>query len=161
MNQKKNNLFTLAIMGLSFNMYAQDAVPAGGGDASGSGGSASFTVGQVAYTTNNGPNGSSTQGVQQPYEISVVTAVQTGSGIGLFCSVYPNPVTEYIILKVENYKLEGLSFQLYDVGGKLLLNDKIVSKETGLSMGDYSSASYLLKVMDHQNEVKTFKIIKN
>jgi hypothetical protein len=68
--------FLILLSTLTFSLstiHAQEAIPAGGGNASGSGGSASYSVGQVVYTTNTGTNGSAAQGVQQPYEISVVS----------------------------------------------------------------------------------------
>ena len=77
---------------------AQESVNATGGDASGSGGSASYSVGQVVYTTNVGTNGSVSQGVQQPYEISVVTAIEEAKGINLTVTAYPNPTTDYLSL---------------------------------------------------------------
>ena len=57
-------------------LLAQEVIPTSGGTASGSGGSASYTIGQMIYTTNNGVNGSVSQGIQQPYEISVVSGIE-------------------------------------------------------------------------------------
>ncbi|MFT7299094.1 MAG: hypothetical protein ACI9WO_001916 [Sphingobacteriales bacterium] len=45
-------------------LQAQETVPATGGEATGNGGSSSYTVGQVVYTTNTGTNGSVAQGSQ-------------------------------------------------------------------------------------------------
>ncbi|MFT6196114.1 MAG: hypothetical protein ACJAXY_000429, partial [Nonlabens sp.] len=44
-------------------MYSQQTIPTSGGDATGSGGSSSYTVGQLVYTTNTG-SGTVIQGVQ-------------------------------------------------------------------------------------------------
>jgi hypothetical protein len=140
---------------------AQEAIPATGGNASGSGGSATYTFGQVVYTTNTGTNGSVAQGVQQPYEISNVTGIEEAKGITLQCSVYPNPTTDFITLKVENFSLSDLTFQLYDLNGKLLENRKIESNETSIDMSNLNPASYFLKVVQSNKEVKTFKIIQN
>ncbi|RLD56213.1 MAG: T9SS C-terminal target domain-containing protein, partial [Bacteroidetes bacterium] len=85
MNMKIRNFMIVALLflGLS-NLQAQEVIPATGGEASGSGGSASYTVGQVVYTTNTGTNGNSvSQGVQQPYEISVVTGIAEAKDINL------------------------------------------------------------------------------
>lgn len=82
-------------------LRAQDAVPMSGGNASGSGGSACYSVGLVVYTTNTGTNGSVAQGVQQPFEISVVSGIEDAKEITLQYSVYPNPATNYLILKIE------------------------------------------------------------
>ncbi len=72
-------------------------------EASGSDGTASYTVGQVVYTTETGTNGYSiAQGVQQPFEISVVTGIKEAKDISLSVSAYPNPTSDYLIVKVEN-----------------------------------------------------------
>lgn len=52
--------------------FAQDVKPASGGNASGSGGSASYSVGQVFYTSPTGAGGSSGLGIQT---ISIMTQV--------------------------------------------------------------------------------------
>ena len=54
-------------------LHAQTGIPAAGGNASGTGGSVSFSVGQVFYLMNTGTTGSVLEGVQQPFEISETT----------------------------------------------------------------------------------------
>ncbi len=73
MKYKNLKLSAILLLGLGLTgLQAQTSVNATGGNASGSGGSASYSVGQVVYTTHTGTNGSVAQGVQQPFEISVV-----------------------------------------------------------------------------------------
>jgi hypothetical protein len=142
-------------------IQAQSTIPASGGNATGTGGSVSYSVGQLFYNTNTGTTGTVSQGVQRPYEISVITAVEQAKNINLLCSAYPNPTTDFLTLKVENYDRENLYFWLYDVVGNLLLNNKVVSNETRVTMENLLSGTYILKVTDNGKEVKTFKIIKN
>jgi hypothetical protein len=142
-------------------VQAQSTIPASGGNATGAGGSVSYTVGQVVYITNSGTNGTVSQGVQQPYEISAVTALKEALGIILECSVYPNPATNFIKLKVEGYDCDNLKYLLFDMKGKLLLDNKVNGVETLIPMGNLLSGTYFLKVIDKNKEVKTFKIIKN
>lgn len=54
----------LGCLGLSSG-YAQQVQPASGSNASGSGGSVSYTIGQVFYEPMTGPSGSTDQGIQQ------------------------------------------------------------------------------------------------
>jgi len=140
-------------------LMAQETIPATGGNASGSGGTVSYSVGQVVYTTNTGANGSVAQGVQQPFEISVVTGIEQ-TAINLVISAYPNPTTDFLQLKVESEKLKDLSFQLYNMQGKLLQNKKIEGNETSIVMSSLVPATYFVKVVQGNKEVKTFKIIK-
>jgi len=81
-------------------------------------------------------------------------------GISLELSVYPNPASNYLMLKVINIKSGKLTYQLFDSDGKLLENKEIVDVETTIQMYELSPAIYFLKVSDNDKEVKTFKIIK-
>ncbi|HQK70071.1 MAG TPA: T9SS type A sorting domain-containing protein [Bacteroidales bacterium] len=144
-----------------FTVSAQESINASGGNASGSGGSVSFSVGQVVYQTHFSTSGSVTQGVQQPYEISVVTAIEEAKGINLSVSAYPNPATDYLILEVKDFGLSDLYFYLYDMSGILLQNQKISGSQTSIVMSNLVPATYFVKVVQDNKEVKTFKIIKN
>jgi hypothetical protein len=158
---KSLGLATFIVFAFSLSTaMAQEAVPATGGDASGSGGSASYSVGQVTYQTRTGTGGSLAEGVQQPYEISVVTAIEEAKGIDLMVSAYPNPTTDFLILSIDNFEIRNLSYQMFDMNGKILQNGKITDKLTNISLGNYVSAVYFLKVADANREIKTFKIIK-
>ena len=135
--------FTLFLSTVS----AQESVNATGGDASGGGGSVSYTVGQVVYTTNTGITGSVAQGVQQPYEISVVTAIEEAKGINLSVTAYPNPVTDYLTLSIDEFEISNLSYQLYDMNGKLLQSEKITGNQTSIVMRNLVPANYFVKVI--------------
>ena len=149
-------------------LQAQTAIPASGGNASGSGGSVSYSVGQVFYNTNKGITGSVTEGVQQPFEISVLTGLDSAKGISLNAEVYPNPATDYLILKVDASTTQSntsMIYQLYDVSGKMLETKKLQGSETKIGMTNRVAGSYFLKIINLQGndslEIKTFKIIKN
>jgi len=162
MKNKKLKLSTVLLLVLGLTaVYAQEAIPASGGNASGSGGSESYTIGQVVYTTNSGTNGSVAQGVQQTYEISVVTGLPEAIALTLICTVYPNPAKNRITLKTENYNIEDMSYRLYDNNGKLIENKKVEGRETLIDMSYLVISTYFLKVIENNKEVKTFKIIKN
>ena len=143
-------------------LLAQEAIPASGGEASGSGGSASYTVGQIVYTCHTGINGNSiSQGVQQPYEISEVTGIMQGKDINLSFAAYPNPTFDYLTLNIDNFEAIKLSYQLYDMNGKLLKNKIITAHKTKITTKELTPAIYFLKVTDNEKVIKSFKIIKN
>ena len=144
-----------------FGLQAQQVVTTSGGNASGSGGSVSYPIGQIVYTTNTGTNGSAAQGVQQPYEISVVTGIEEAKDISLEIVVYPNPATDFVKLKIKNYEVKNLRYQLYDINGSLLKDNKVEGNETNIVMSNFLPATYFLKVTDNNKVIKTFKIIKN
>ncbi len=161
MGQKQLKLCTVLLFGLGFTgLQAQTSINASGGNASGSGGSSSYSVGQVVYQPHTGTNGSVVEGVQQPYEISVVTTIEDVKGINLLVSAYPNPADDYLLLKVEGDKLIDLSYQLYDIQGKILQSGKITGNQASIAMGNLVTATYFVKVIQGNKEVRTFKIVK-
>ena len=161
MRNKKLKLSAILFVGLGLTgVQAQEAIPTTGGNASGSGGSVSYSVGQIVYTTDTGTNGSVAQGVQQPFEISVV-GIDEAKGITLQCSVYPNPTMDFLILKVKNFSSSICNYQLYDLNGQLIKSQKLDKAETNIPMENLVAKTYFLKITEGNKEVKTFKIIKN
>jgi len=151
-------LFTLSF---SFSsVSAQESLNTTGGNVLGSGGSVSYSIGQLTYQTYTGTNGSVSEGVQQPYEISIVTATELAKGVNLSISAYPNPTTDYLTLSIDELEISNLSFQLYDMKAKLLQNEKITDKHTNIVMSNLPTATYFVKVMQGSKEIKTFKIVK-
>lgn len=148
--------FTLSLS----SSFSQEVIPATGGNAQGSGGSVSYSVGQIFYSIITGEAGSVAEGVQQPYEISVVTSIPEAEGIDLVISAFPNPVTDHLILRVDQYDPENLSFQLFDVNGRMVQIGQVVGPETIIDMTGKTRAVYLLRVLDKEKEIKTFRILK-
>jgi hypothetical protein len=127
-------------------------------DAAGKGGTVSYSVGQVVYLSFMGTSASVSQGVQQPYEISVI---EQEEGFTLVCSVYPNPSKDFLILKLEDPEYKNLTCRLYGTNGILLENKRITSNETRLEMRNIIPGTYFLEVCSSGKNIKTFKIIKN
>jgi hypothetical protein len=162
MSQIKKIILSILVAFLCISIInGQSAIPATGGNASGPGGSSSYTIGQVVFNTIGGAAGTVIQGVQQPYEISVVTALEKTEDITLECIVYPNPTRNTIKLFISSYEDNNMRFRLVDINGVLLQDEKIESKETDISMERFSPAVYFLKIMKGNMEIKTFKVIKN
>ena len=159
----KTNKKTVALLFLGFGLtgaQAQQAITATGGDASGSGGTVAYSVGQVVYTTYTGSTGSVAQGVQQPYEISIVLGLENNE-ISLSMQAFPNPTVDYLTLSLSKLELSNLNFELLDISGKLIENRKITSTTETIRMENLPCASYFLKVSNNNKELKTFKIVKN
>jgi len=157
-------LASFCLFGYGTLTHAQHAITASGGNAEGVGGSVSYSAGQLLYRILTGETGSVAQGVQQPWEISVVTGIVEAAGIDLVVSAFPVPATDYLILRVENYNFENLEYRLFDVSGRLLREGRITGSETTIPVENLVPAVYFLKVLQTAPsilEVKTFRIIKN
>ena len=158
---RKSILMATTLLIATIGLFAQSQTIASGGEASGSGGTVSYSVGQTVYQTNNGNGGTVTEGLQQAYEIFSVTGIENTEISLMQVSAYPNPVKHYLRLKVDMESVKDLSFQLYDIQGELLQNQKLVGSETQIDMSNYIASSYFLVVMSGNHSIKEFTIIKN
>lgn len=162
MSDKMMKLNTLLLLCMTFTgLQAQQNTLTTGGNASGTDGSVSYSIGQALYTYTRTPQFSVVQGVQQPFEISVITSLEGYNNITMQCSAYPNPTTDYLKLNIGYSDTEKLVYQLYDINGKLLESKKVDAGETLIFLSNFIPATYFLKVTKEEKEIKTFKIIKN
>ena len=162
MKQKKTIVSVGLILFSIGKVHAQEGVNSSGGEASGSGGTVSYSVGQTTYTTNSGTNGNAAQGVQQPYEISTIVGIKETT-IKMELSVYPNPTSDYLILKVDasaSLSNQQLSYQLYNLKGKEIEGESISSATTTISLEAQQSATYLLHIVKDSQIIKTFRVTK-
>ena len=155
---KKLNLTLIFLCVLQLS-YAQETIPSTGGNATGTGGTSSYTVGQLVYTTNASTSGSVSQGVQQAFEF------QTLGNPGLLAAqltavTYPNPTTDFIVLKITDTALENLQYTLFDLNGKIIASKPIRTSSTEIAMKNLSVGMYLLKLTKKNKPLKTFKVIK-
>jgi len=160
MKQKNRTLIPLLLLSLfSEAISGQVTVPAAGGTAAGTGGTVTYTVGQIAFSTLTGSNGFIIQGVQQPFEISTITGIEEET-ISLDYLVYPNPVSGMLRLIIGAPDPENYRFQLFNLNGILLLNSKITERDTEVSMEHLLPSIYFIRVLRGNIEVKLFKIVK-
>jgi hypothetical protein len=147
---------------LFYDLGAQETTSALGGIINSAGGSISYTVGQVTNLYITEIKGSVAQGVQQPYEIFLITGIDEVKGISLNFQVYPNPVQDFLKLKIQDLNLENLIWKIFDSSGRLLNADRVSGAETLIPMTNYPSGIYLFSVIDKNNlQYKTYQIIKN
>jgi len=151
---------TLCLTCYGLSVQAQNTIPATGGNASGSGGTVSYTIGQITYQTLTGTTGTVAEGVQQPFEISVVTAIENTEGIKLEYRVYPNPTSGLVKLIITPFEKDNYRYRLFNINGILLQDQMLEGEETDISLQAYSYSMYFLKVIRNNQEIKVFKIIK-
>lgn len=150
------------LIGLLLNSFAygQKNVVATGGEASGSGGTSSFTVGQIDYTYQTGTSGSMSLGVQQPFEIFTNDLIE--NQLDLSIGLFPNPAVDVIIMTVADLNAYGtMTYNLTDAQGKLVRAEKITAAETSITVSDLPNACYYLNVIVDDRLAKSFKLVKS
>ena len=151
-------IFTLVLF--TNILFAQETYTTTGGNATGTTGNASYTIGQVFYVKKTGTNGNYiTDGVQQAFEISSIINIPVAKDINL--TAHPNPTSDYLIVDIENYESDNLTYQFFDINGKLLISGQINSQETCINTNKLKPSIYFVKIIDGNKIIKTFKIIKN
>lgn len=156
----KRKLFLIMCGGLFClgTAVAQNAVVPAGGTASGNGGTVTYTVGQIAVQTNSDGTASISEGVQQPYEISVV-GVDEYPGITLSAKIYPNPTLSTCFLQCDSWdNLEEV--KVYDLNGKSLFKKKIEGNITEMDFSSFAPGTYFVNVYSGKQMLKSFKVVK-
>ena len=154
------SIITLFALFFQLAVFSQSNTVSSGATASGSNGTATYSIGQIDYQTNGSATGTISQGVQQAFEI-VTLSTNAMPQIQLTASVYPNPTVQNVTLSIKDFDITDLQFTLFDISGKTISQGKVTQSETQIEMSQLSSAHYFLKITKNNQDVKTFKIIKN
>jgi hypothetical protein len=162
-SKKKSTMrtYVLIVFILLFymNCAAQANTLSAGGDCTGTGGTASYSVGQLDYIAIDVAAGSAYLGVQQPYELFETNSLDENDQFSL--SIGPNPVSGQLIvhssltLPIQTY------FTLHDEAGKVLSTHPIVSEHSSIDMSSYAAGMYFLNIISAEKTINTFKIIKH
>jgi hypothetical protein len=152
-------VFMTVITFLALHSNAQKATVSSGGDAYGSNGSVSYTVGQIDYQYLSGSNGNITEGVQQIEIESTSSLEENQTDIDL--SAYPNPASDQIVLEtIAPSGLKSVSYYMYDNQGRLVREGEVSSSETIINVTELTKSNYFLKVTKENELIESFKILK-
>ena len=77
-------------------------------------------------------------------------------------SLYPNPANDYIYIQStgNNTSSNQPDIHIYDIYGRLLLQQKTTGETTQVNIANLSSGMYILKIMDNHSLVDSFKMVK-
>ncbi len=117
-----------------------------------------WSIGECITATHSGGDYVITQGLHQGNY--VVTSVED-LRLDISMSVYPNPTTDFISLKVESSKVEDLQYTITDFSGRVLQTEDLAGDIEQLNFTNYAIGTYFISVMGNNQLIKSFKIIKN
>jgi hypothetical protein len=154
---KKSIIPIVVFISFGFSSFGQNALSAAGGHFKSSGGSTSFTVGQVAYVLKKGTGSYLNEGVQQVYtkkttpieELVYLKEVQ----------LYPNPTQETFNLIISTKEDVQVRYTIMDYLGKEIRNGNILSEKSEISLRDLPSGNYFISLKS-KKENRIFKIVK-
>lgn len=135
---------------------AQDLISTGGDFFQKPSGSISFTIGEPIIETVGVGKHVITQGFQQSTRPVMPTGYNELEDIAI--SVFPNPTTD--IINIELSEERSLDYQLFDLNGVLMQEDKISMIQTTISLINYAPSIYILKLVEKNFGSRTFQIVK-
>ena len=122
MNQVRIVAFALLVLFFTYSVQAQESAHSAGGDGSSSIGSVAFSIGQVVYNSYVTMSGTESQGVQQRYDLGVVSNLEAIVDNQMIEVSWEKPIDN--VLEIVGYTLEISEDSL---------NYVLVSKTTELS----------------------------
>ena len=156
---KHQLLFILIfLLMLPAGLKAQKTLLAAGNMASGSGGSATYSVGQIDYLQK-GTNAQVMEGVQHAYEI-ITLAVEDLTGKDRNILLYPNPVRDVVFVEFGDQNYQNSDYILFDSQGRQLKTGRLNQQKSELDFSLLPSSVYIMQILQKNQKVKTFKIIK-
>ncbi|MGB9745798.1 MAG: T9SS type A sorting domain-containing protein [Bacteroidales bacterium] len=158
--KKRVLLWVFFIICIPFSAWSQHVFVSSGGSSSQTGGTVSYSLGQIFYTVASGSTGHAFQGIQLPYEIYQITDIIKSNDVRLQFLAYPNPVYDQLILQVSDTLKGNLSYQLVDIHGRLLKEGRIYVREMAIPFDGYLKGSYILFILKEGSLMQAFKIIK-
>ena len=154
----KDKLFILIFLLNAFVMQAQQIIATAGSYAKNTSGSLSWTIGEGIIETCKGTNVVLTQGFQQSNLI--ITAIKDISVTSFQIDAFPNPTNDFVTLKTTSESFKDARYMLYDLNGKLIQEQKLESNVTNITMNNFITGTYLLKIFQGNKEIKILKIVK-
>jgi len=157
--KKYINFFAIAFLML-FASYAkgQQVISSAGVSGSNTSGSISSTVGELVIDTKTASGKTITQGFHQTK--LTITGIKELQGLSFKISISPNPTSDYAQITIDKIETPKLTYIMFDIQGKAVLNGEIVSGKAEISFMDRNAGSYIVKVMQEGKQIKTVKIIK-
>ena len=156
----KKTLFLFAFFIASNLTQAQESVNTLGGVDLGTGGTVSFSVGQMVYTTDSKGSGAVVQGIQRPYKITTTDIKKLDNNISF--KAYPNPSSDDLFLEMNAFCNEKLNYQLYDMQGKLIMTNPIEIPKTQINMRSLAVGAYVIHIYNTNNQpIQTIQVIKD
>jgi len=139
---------------------AQQTVLPAGGDATGSSGSVSWSLGQVDYTANNSSGGTVSQGVQQPIEFLILATAEKDP-VTRSISAMPNPASDGITVQLSTPPTSAATYRLVDLHGQEVATGRFTGTSAYVPLAGLAAATYLIHVVQGGSETSVLRVIKH
>ena len=149
---------SLIVFILSVSGQTQQVITTAGGNGQGTNTQIEWTLGETVVTSFRKADTLLTQGFHQP--LLTVTAIKTSDSPDILIQVYPNPAHDQLQIQLGCVEIKDYRYVLYDINGKVLRQQILLSDITSINMDNYLPGIYLLKVLKKDMEIQVFEIMK-
>jgi hypothetical protein len=151
----KKTAFVLFSLFTTITLSAQEVVSTQGDSYSNTSGSIDFTIGEVVINTGTDGTKDLTQGFHQTNWnfLGLEDHVPNYEAI-----IFPNPTED--VLNIRTSTFENVMYTLFDVMGKLVLQDVLSAEQTPIQVSQLAPGAYSLTLNNDTQNLKTFKLIK-
>ena len=73
--------------------------------------------------------------------------------------LFPNPVEDELTMSIQ-MPIQGLSYRIFDAGGRQLKTEIITSENTIIKMQNFPSGFYIINLIQSGNQIQSFIIVK-
>lgn len=156
-------VLVFAAFSANAQLKQSDIVSAGGGYAEKGTISLSSTIGEPAGGTFTSGTLTMVLGFQQAFDIkgTGVLEKEAKDGLDVSVSIYPNPVSDFVNVKLSNAVEEKLNVLILNNMGAVLKSvDFDNETEVNIDVADMPKGVYLVRVIAGSTMIKTQKIIK-
>lgn len=153
-------LLSLVLIFSSAVVMAQQTMSSAFDNLSSTSGSVSYTVGQMLFTDLNNLDFQIYQAINIPIETFQKNNTSIVKKETSFCA-FPNPCTDFVILKFNSIESTDLIYQLFDLNGNLMKQGAITWNKTRIELIDLPPSLYLVRILENQKEIENIKFIKN
>lgn len=155
----KNFGYIVVLLLAPFSMSGQVSVNSSGGEAIGSNGSVSFSVGQVDYINFSSAQNMMSEGVQQPIELYTVKIEELQEKV--YLTLYPNPTTQNLWLQFDGAVHNRKKIEVYSISGQKVKSLEIDESKPQLDVSDLANGTYIIRVYAHGTVLFTKRFVKS
>jgi hypothetical protein len=141
------------------NLCAQKAIVPAGGDSNSAAGSVSYSLGQIRVTQLKDADYSSSEGVQQAYEISIETGYQN-EAFPINLSIHPNPVSKVLYIEFPEDLAHLVHYLVTDISGAAVLEGIVDVNSSLINTTNLPEGSYIISFYIAEKLCSSYKIIK-
>ena len=147
----------IAFLGATAQTASLELVSSAGNSFSNTSYQLDWSIGECVSSTHSAGDYVITQGLHQSsYVVTLVEDLRAD----IQMSVYPNPTTDFVSLKVESSKIEGMQYTITDFSGRVLQTENFAEVIEQINFSNYAAGTYFISVVENNQLIKSFKIIK-